>query len=104
MIIAEFRRSDNGLSGFKVSGHSGYAESGQDVICAAVSGAVTLAECIITDMMKANADVKVNEKNADVSVMLRESCEGAKSVIEGLKAYLDYLSEEYPENIRVREV
>jgi uncharacterized protein YsxB (DUF464 family) len=87
-----------------VGGHSGYAESGQDIICAAVSSAVTLAECIITDTMKANADVKVNDKTAEVSLTLKEDDKNAQAVIEGLKNYLTYLSEEYPENIRVREV
>jgi uncharacterized protein YsxB (DUF464 family) len=92
------------LIGFKIGGHSGYAESGQDIICAAVSSAVTLAECIITDTMKANADVKVNDKTAEVSLTLKEDDKNAQAVIEGLKNYLTYLSEEYPENIRVREV
>jgi uncharacterized protein YsxB (DUF464 family) len=87
-----------------VGGHSGYAESGQDIICAAVSSPVTLAECIITDTMKANADVKVNDKTAEVSLTLKEDDKNAQAVIEGLKNYLTYLSEEYPENIRVREV
>ena len=37
MITVEvFRKSDN-YAGFEVSGHAGYAESGSDIICAAVS-------------------------------------------------------------------
>ncbi len=33
-----FRASDSGIiRGFKVEGHSGYAESGSDIVCAAVS-------------------------------------------------------------------
>jgi len=104
MIIAEFRKSGDKLIGFKVGGHSGYAESGQDIICAAVSSAVELAECIINDSMNADAKVSVNNKTAEVSVTLKDDDKNARAVIEGLKTYLAYLSEEYPENIRVREV
>jgi uncharacterized protein YsxB (DUF464 family) len=104
MITAEFRKSGDKLIGFKVGGHSGYAESGQDIICAAVSSAVELAECIINDTMYADAKVSVNNKTAAVSLAIKENDENARAVIEGLKIYLTYLSEQYPENIRVREV
>ena len=34
---------DRGYNGFSVSGHSGYGEEGGDIVCAAVSSAVSLA-------------------------------------------------------------
>ena len=38
MINIKVSRSENGsVCGFSVKGHSGYAESGSDIICAAVS-------------------------------------------------------------------
>ena len=33
------------LTGFEVSGHSGYAEAGADIVCAAVTSAVRFIEC-----------------------------------------------------------
>jgi uncharacterized protein YsxB (DUF464 family) len=37
MITVEIRTSDKGYTGFSSKGHAGYAEHGQDIICAAVS-------------------------------------------------------------------
>lgn len=37
MINVEFYYSDNLIDGFLISGHAGYAESGYDIICSAVS-------------------------------------------------------------------
>ena len=46
MIRADFYDQEGRITGFSVSGHSGYAEAGADVVCAAVSAAVTFAELI----------------------------------------------------------
>ncbi len=38
MIKAEFFTTDGGRpAGFRITGHAGYAEAGEDIICAAVS-------------------------------------------------------------------
>lgn len=39
MIKARFSRLDGGFS-LKVTGHAGYSDSGDDIVCAAVSGIV----------------------------------------------------------------
>ena len=49
MIRAEFYESDGLMSGFTFSGHAGYAESGSDVVCAAVSSAVQLTANLLED-------------------------------------------------------
>ena len=38
MIKAEFYQSENQFCGFRVTGHAGFAESGQDIVCAASIG------------------------------------------------------------------
>ena len=40
MTRVEFTTEDDRITGFTVSGHSGYAEAGSDIVCAAVSAAV----------------------------------------------------------------
>lgn len=42
MIVAEFFRKNGEITGFKVSGHAGYDESGRDIVCAGVSSAVMM--------------------------------------------------------------
>ena len=41
MTKVEIFNHDGRIHGFSVSGHSGYAEEGSDIVCAAVSAAVT---------------------------------------------------------------
>ena len=97
MINAEFRRSGGRLCGFSVSGHSGYASAGSDIVCASVSSAVMLACNLATDIFKLDADVSVGAN--EISLSLKS---GDSGVIEGLYQHLKALGEEYPENISVK--
>ena len=102
MITVKF--FTQGLPGFEVSGHAGYAEAGQDIVCAAVSSAVGLCECTITDVMGAEATIKVNERDASVYLRLSKENEKASDIISGLMLYLVSLRDEYSEYIEVLEV
>ena len=44
MTRCEFFMEGDRITGFTVYGHSGYAEAGSDIVCAAVSAIVTMAE------------------------------------------------------------
>ena len=55
MTRCEFFTEDDRITGFSVSGHSGYAEQGADIVCAAVSAVVTMAEATINDVLGAKA-------------------------------------------------
>ena len=52
MTKCEFFTEDDRITGFSVSGHSGYAEAGSDIVCAAISAAVTMAEAIINEALE----------------------------------------------------
>ena len=95
------------ISGFSVSGHSGYAEAGQDIVCAAVSAVVGMAEATINDVCGAKAKVRVKEEDARVTLTLPAVCdeeESVQAVLAGLLLYLCNLRDEYPDYIEVLEV
>ena len=50
------------ITGFDVQGHSGYAEAGADIVCAAITSAVRLVEATVNDVLGLAASVKVREK------------------------------------------
>lgn len=87
--------------GFEISGHSGYGESGTDILCAAVSSAAYLTANTITDVLRAEVD----EVNAsDARMVLRISVKSASScstLLNGLKLHLLGLEEQYPDNMKV---
>ena len=96
------------ITGFSVSGHSGYAEAGQDIVCAAVSAVVTMAEATINDVCGAKAKVRVKEReNARITLTLPASCdeeESVQAVLAGMMLTLCSMRDDYPDNIEVLEV
>ena len=107
MTKCEFFTDDDRITGFSVSGHSGYAEKGSDIVCAAISAAVTMAEATINDVCGAKAKVRVKEDDARITLMLPASCdeeETVQAVLSGLMLTLISLREDYPDYIEVLEV
>ena len=98
---------DDRITGFSVSGHSGYAEAGSDIICASVSAIVTMAEATINDVCGAKAKVRVKEDGARVTLTLPASCdeeESVQAVLAGMMLTLLSLRDDYPDYIEVLEV
>ena len=95
------------ITGFTVAGHSGYAEAGADIVCAAVSTAVTMAEAIINEVCGAKAKVRVKKEDARVTLTLPTSCdeeETVQAVLSGLMLTLLNIKEDYEDYIEVLEV
>jgi len=95
------------ITGFSVSGHSGYAEAGSDIVCAAISAVVTMAEATINDVCGAKAKVRVKDEQARITLTLPVSCdeeETVQAVLAGMMVTLIGLQEQYSDFIEVLEV
>ena len=107
MTRCEFFTADDRINGFAISGHSGYGEAGSDIVCAAISAVVTMAEATINDVCGAKAKVRVREENASIRLTLPASCdeeEAVQAVLAGMMLTLISLREDYPDYIEVLEV
>ena len=107
MTRCEFFREGERITGFSVSGHSGYAEAGADIICAAISAVVSMTEATINDVCGAKAKVRVKEDDARVTLTLPVSCDEedtVQAVLAGMMVYLIDLRDQYPDFIEVLEV
>ena len=62
MTTITFYSQGSRVTGFEVKGHSGYAEAGADIVCAAITSAVRLAEATVNDVLGLAATVKVRER------------------------------------------
>ena len=103
MIRAEFF-GGRPPEGFRISGHSGSAPAGEDLVCAAVTSAVRLTEAHVNDVLKARARVEIDEKTAAISLFLPDHApEGARKALEALRIYLRELSRENPKYLTLRE-
>ena len=90
-----------------MSGHSGYSEAGSDIVCAAVSAVVSMAEATINDVCGAKAKVRVKEEDARITLTLPTSCDeedAVQAVLSGMMLTLISLREDYPDYIEVLEV
>ena len=106
MTSITFHSADGRIDGFVVEGHSGYAEAGSDIVCAAISAAVGLTECAINEVLGLGAPVKASEKNARISLKLPAKLDEAneyacQTLLAGLLVYLQAMGSEYPENLIV---
>ena len=70
MTAVVFRMEDDRITGFEAKGHSGYAEAGEDIVCAAVTSAVRLVETTVNDVLGLAASVKIREQDASISLRL----------------------------------
>ena len=104
MTRCEFFREGDRITGFSVSGHSGYAEAGSDIVCAAISAVVSMAEATINDVCGANAKVRVKEEDARITLTLPTSCdeeESVQAVLTSMMLTLCSLRDDYPDYIEV---
>jgi len=107
MTRCEFHTEGDRITGFSVSGDSGYEEVGKDIVCAAVSAAVAMAEATINDVCGAKAKVRVKDEQSRITLTLPVSCdeeETVQAVLAGMMIYLCSLRDDYPDYIEVLEV
>ena len=107
MTRCEFFMDGDRITGFSVSGHSGYAEAGNDIVCAAITALVTMAEATINDVCGAKAKVRVKEDDARITLTLPTSCDEedtVQAILSGMMLTLISLREDYEDYIEVLEV
>jgi len=99
---------DNGSSGvnldrLSITGHAGYAHSGQDIVCAAVSSAVQLTANLLTENFGLPAEIAAE----DNLIFIGRGRTGEKDldtfyrVMEGLRTHLQLIAENYPGTIKI---
>ena len=107
MTRCEFFTEGDRINGFSISGHSGYAEAGSDIVCAAISAVVTMAEATINEVCGAKAKVRVKDEQARITLTLPVSCDEedtVQAVLAGMMLTLCSLRDDYPDYLEVLEV
>ena len=108
MTTVTFQTEQGRITGFRSQGHSGYGDAGTDIVCAAVTSAIRLAEATVNDVLGLAAAVKIRPEDAYISLRLpgglaSEAESACQALMAGLMVYLAQLHDEYPENIEVLE-
>ena len=106
MISAVLHRGETGLTGCRLSGHSGQAKAGRDIVCAAVS----ILGCTCVNAMESVLGIVpvITENDAGVLAfrlpeLTPEDNAKAQILMGALKQGLSDLAEEYPQFVTLTE-
>ncbi len=98
MILAKFQKTQGALEGFEITGHSGYAERGRDIVCAAVSSAVQLAMNLLNDL---GAEPEIFIGDNVIKCRAVRTSNVSKTILNDLKEHFESIGQEYPKTIKI---
>ena len=73
MTTVCFYKANGFYYGFEEQGHTGYAESGEDVLCAALSAMTMLIINAIEVTYDSRVDYTIDEKTTDIRVIAKSA-------------------------------
>ncbi len=91
---------DGAPKGFSVKGHSGYSESGSDIVCAAVSSASYLVANTLIEVMKLDVSPVVSDGLMKITVKEKDK-ERARDILKGYEIHTRELAEQYPDYVMI---
>ncbi len=105
MIRVIFTVENSTVTGFELSGHSGFSDEGSDIVCAAVSSAAYMTANTVTDVMELDCSLTVDDGLMKLSLSHDEALQ-AQVILNGLLLHLGTLSEEYSDfiDLKISEV
>ena len=89
-----FKNGDNYV-GFECFGHSGYAEQGEDIVCAAVSTAVQMTVAYLAKYYSDKVNITVDHDSALISLRCNEIFTEADRQISVLVDFANDVREQY---------
>lgn len=104
--VTFYRSGDGSLTGFRAEGHTGYAEAGADIVCAAVSALTQATLNGLKNVLKAPVMFEMDDNSAFLEARLTPEATPAQikeaqlllvTLLEGLQA----IERSYPHNVRI---
>lgn len=108
MIKAIIYTKNNGLVGFEISGHAGFANAGEDIVCAAVSILATTTVNSLEAQLNQPPNYKVEEKTGYLKCCLPYDLTGddynrAQVILKTLEIGLKSIEQEYKDYIKITQ-
>ena len=100
MIRIECRVLQGALCGFRIAGHAGAGQAGEDIVCAAVSSAAYMAANTITDVLLLPADITVRDGYMELTVT--GELAPCQAVLSGFRLHMQAMQEQYPERVHLK--
>ena len=106
MTKVTFSSQGGKLLSVDILGHAGYAEEGEDIVCAAISSAVMLTHALLFDVQHIPVDTLIEDEGAHIRITLPEGLgmERGQDALMALKLHFTELEQNYPDFLNVMEV
>lgn len=106
MLEVTFSRdSRNRLSSIFAGGHAGFAEYGEDIVCAAVSAILQAARLGLTEY--AGVDLDAHQESGLLRIQLPEEARedpGVRAILATAELAVGQIAEQFPDHISVAHV
>ena len=104
--VTFLKRSDGALLGYRANGHSGYAEAGADIVCAAFSALTQTTLNGLKNVLKAPVMFDQDDDGAFIEAILtpeasEDQIRQAQLLLVTLLEGLQAIQREYPRNLRM---
>ena len=104
--VTFMKRSDGALIGYSACGHSGYADAGSDIVCAAISALTQTVLNGLKNVLKAPVMFDQDDDGAFIEANLtpeatEEQIQQAQLLLVTLKEGLQAIQRDYPRNLRI---
>ena len=84
------------LTGFDSAGHAGYAESGEDIVCSAISALVITCVNSVEALTEADSSISENEEEGIVIFRVADRDPQAQLLLKAFLLGVTQISEAYP--------
>ena len=101
MTVMTFQMKGGHPVGFTCVGHSGYAEAGQDIVCAAIS-AMTQLVIGYAEKYRLSVSVLMEEEDGMMECRMKEECEEFKRLLATLRDACNEIASQYPTHFTVK--
>lgn len=109
MTIVEIKRVDGRIVYVSASGHSEFAQNGEDIVCAGISSIIQTAILGVQNILKVDIMRERDEENGVIEIVVPEGLEEKKDkdiqiILETMLCGLKDLESSYPNNINLKEI
>ena len=110
--ILVLKDNQNNIKFIEATGHSGYAESGSDIVCSAVSTLMQSLAVGLTDVVKISPKIIIDETIPHICISLLEgltsnltkaSAESVQTLMKTTVLSLKQVANEFSKHIKIKE-
>ena len=98
MIKINIDKDDNKIVRIKVSGHAHYAESGKDIVCAAVSSTVITT---VNNILSLSKTIDYLEGKDSLTINVIKDDKNTQKILNNMLSMLNELEKDYPKYIKI---